>query len=363
MKNRIFYHYIARSFWAPFGFGLAVFCLLLLFGSLFDNLNFFMKSGAGVGVFLRYVFYQTPYFMVKMTPIAVLLAVLFSMGGMLASGEWKAGLAGGWKPFDMIKPLLACAVMAGAGQFLLQEAVAPGFYLRSEYLFEEKLRGREDWQRVVKKDVSFSAGEDVLVTAHVFDGRRKTMERVIVNVYKDGELSLELNAATAGWQPESSRWVFYDGVEIKYGAGGRPAMRRFRDYPSGIAVPPENLVLEKLVPEGISLLGLLKRLRRLGDVGAPATAERTLLWVKLSAPLASPAMALIGAAMVLLVRRSNRFFSFGLALGFGFFFWAVIIMAQEAGNAELVHPAAAGLAPALAFAAASVWGLRKARAI
>jgi len=40
------------------------------------------------------VLYQTPYFMVKIAPIATLLAVLFSLGGMMARGEWKAGLAG-----------------------------------------------------------------------------------------------------------------------------------------------------------------------------------------------------------------------------------------------------------------------------
>ena len=111
--NKIFYRYIARSFWAPFGFGLAVFCLLLIFGSLFDNLNFFMKSGAGPGLFARYILYQTPYFMVKMMPIATLLAVLSALGGMISRGEWKAGLAGGWRPFDMLKPLLACAALTG----------------------------------------------------------------------------------------------------------------------------------------------------------------------------------------------------------------------------------------------------------
>ena len=122
--NKIFYRYIARSFWGPFGFGLAVFCLMLLFGSLFDNLSPFLKSGAGAGVFFRYVIYQAPYFMVKMTPIATMMAVLFALGGMLSNGEWKAGLAGGWRPFDMIKPLLVCAVAAGAVQFVLQETVA-----------------------------------------------------------------------------------------------------------------------------------------------------------------------------------------------------------------------------------------------
>ncbi|MDD5208686.1 MAG: LptF/LptG family permease [Elusimicrobiales bacterium] len=361
--GKIFYRYIARSFWGPFGFGLGVFCLLLIFGSLFDKLNFFMKSGAGAGLFFRYILYQAPYFIVKMTPMATLLAVLFTLGGMMSKGEWKAGLAGGWRPFDMLKPLLACALLAGLGQLVLQETAAPDLYMRAEYLFEGKLRGRDDWQRLVRKDVSFSAGDEVFVTAHLFDGRHKTMERVIANIYKDGRLSLEINAASAGWRPDTGQWTFLDGVTIQYDGDQKPSVKRFESYQSAISVRPENLVLEKLVPDGVSTSQVFDRLRRLEAVGAPASAERTLLWVKLAAPLANPAMALIGAAMVLLARKNNRYFSFGLAVGLGFFFWAVVIMVQEAGNAELLPPYLAGLGPAALFALVSLWGLRRARAI
>lgn len=361
--DKIFYRYIARSFWAPFGLGLVVFCLLLIFGSLFDKLGFFMKSDAGSGVFARYILYQAPYFIVKMMPMASLLAVLFALGGMISRGEWKAGLAGGWMPFQMIKPLLACAALAGAGQLLLQETIAPGFYLRSEYLFEGKLRARNDWRQVVKRDVSFSAGEESFVTARLFDGQRRVMEGVILNVYKEGRLFIEVNARQAGWSDAARRWVFSDGVVIKFDGDAPPSIKRVASWESGVSVPPENLVLEKLVPDGVSSLGVLDRLRRLRLVGYPSTAERTLVWVKLAAPLANPVMALIGAAMVLLMRKNNRLLSFGLALGVGFFFWAVIIMAQEAGNAELIPAYAAGLSPCVVFAAASLWALRRARAI
>lgn len=357
----IFSRYIARGFWSPFFLGLTVFCLLLLFGSMFDKLNSFMKSGAGAGLFLRYIAYQAPYFAVKMTPLAVLLAMLFALGGMISGGEWKAGLAGGWRPFDMIKPLLACAVIAGAGQFLLQETAVPGAYMRAEYLFEGEMRGREDWKRVVKRDVTFSAGEEVLVTAHLFDGRRRLMERVLLCEFRGGRLSAEVNARSAAWRGDVNRWEFYDGVEIRYNGDEVPSVKHFTSWLSAVSVPPEDLLLEKLVPDGISSLALLRRIRRLDAVGAPSVQERTLLWVKLFAPFSSPAMALIGAAMVLLLGGSSRFFSFGLAVGTGFLFWAVIIMAQEAGNAELAPPVAAGLAPCAFFAAISLWGLKRAR--
>lgn len=362
MKS-VFFRYIARSFWAPFGFGLAVFCLLLLFGSLFDSLNFFIRSGAGAGVFLRYVFYQTPFFLVKIAPIATLLAVLFSIGGMMSRGEWKAGLAGGWRPFDMIKPLLLCSLLAGAGQYLLQETVAPDLYLRSTHLYEEKMRGREDWQRLVKKNVAFSSGAETFVTAALFDGRRKTMTGVVANTYRGGRLSLEVSAGSARWDPGEKRWIFSDGVVTGFSGDGSPLIKRFAEYPSAVTVPPEDLVLERLVPDGVSTRDVLRRLALLRTVGAPCSEESTLLWVKLAAPLANPAMALIGAAMVLLARKNNRYLSFGLSVGLGFFFWAVVIMVQEAGNSELLPPFAAGLAPAGLFALVSLWGLRRARAI
>ena len=361
--KKIFFRYIARSFWAPFGFGLAVFCLLLLFGSLFDSLNFFVRSGAGAGVFFRYVLYQTPYFMVKIAPIATLLAVLFSLGGMMARGEWKAGLAGGWRPFDMIKPLLACSLLVGAGQFLLQETAAPELFLRSTHLYEEKMRGREDWQRLVKKNVAFSSGGETFVTAAFFDGRRKTMAGLVANTYRGGRLWLEASAGGARWEPGEKRWVFSDAVVTSFSEDGSPLTKRVAEYPSAVTVPPEDLVLERLVPDGVSTLDVLRRLSLLRAVGAPSSEESTLLWVKLFAPLASPVMALIGAAMAMLMRGGNRLFSVGFAVGAGFLFWAMIIMGQEAGNAELLPPLAAGLAPAGLFALASLWGLRRARAI
>lgn len=361
--KKIFFRYIARSFWGPFGFGLAVFCLLLLFGTLFDKLGDFTSRGAGPGLFARYLFYQAPYFIVKMAPLATLLAVLSALGGMMSRGEWKAGLAGGWRPFDMLKPLLACALLAGAVQFLLQETAAPGFYMRSKSLLAEEVRGHDDWQNLLRSDVAFSAGEETFVTARTFNGHTGVMQGVIANIYRDGRLWRELNAATAHWQAGSRRWDFRDGVMLEYRAGDKPSFSRFASHLSGISADPKDLLLEKLVPDGISIAGLLRRLRLLEAAGSPSTEEHTLLWVKLAAPLANPAMALIGAAMVLLGRQGSRSMSFGASVALGFFFWAVIIMSQEAGNAGLIPPAAAGLAPAVVFGAASLWGLRRVRAI
>lgn len=379
--NKVFFKYIAGSFWGPFFLGLGVFVSLLLFGSLFDKISFFMKSTSGFDTFLKYLLYQLPYFIVKMMPMATLLAVLFALGGMISKGEWKAGMAGGWRPFEMALPLLVCSAAAAMLQLGVQETVAPPCFMRSEYIFEGKMRGRDDWKRLVRREVSFSAGPDVFVTAQVFDGGRETMERVLVNIYSGGRIAMEINARSAAWDRAAGEWVFKNGVMIKYlpptledsaprsvaseARGGsyrepRPAASEFASYSGPLRSPPGTLILERLVPEGVSMREIAGRIKRLKAIGAPVVAEQVQLYSKLAGPLANIVLAFTGLTLVLIVRM-NRVLSFGVALATGFFFWVFMTMGQYAGEAELVPPAAAGFGPALVFLAGSFLGLRKAR--
>ena len=335
---------------------------LLLFGSLFDKISFFMKSSSGFDTFLKYLIYQLPYFIVKMMPIATLLAVLFALGGMISRGEWKAGMAGGWKPFEMVMPLLACSAAAAMLQLGVQETVAPPFFMKSEYIFEGKMRSRDDWKRLVRREVSFSAGRDIFVTAQIFDGGRETMEQVLVNIYSDGRVSTEINARKAVWDRAAGVWIFENGVLIKYGpgAGAMPVTSAFTSYSGPLRSPPDTLILERLVPDGVNILDIVGRIRRLEAIGAPVVTEKVQVYSKLAGPLANIVLAVTGLTLVLLV-KVNRVLSFGIALATGFFFWVFMTMGQYAGEAEMVSPMVAGFGPALGFLIISFLGLRKAR--
>lgn len=369
---KIFQRYIAKGFWGPFLGSLAVFTALLLLGNIFGHLYVFTKGEVSIFVFLKYIICQAPYFMVKIMPISTLLAVLMALGKMVASGEWKAGMAGGWRPFDMIKPLLLCAAMAGLIQFAVQETIAPELYLESEHIFRRDIRGRDDWARLVVNNVSFSAGEGKFITCKVFDGRINTMHDVMLSEYSEGKIKYSLRAVTAVWAKDSEsagkdanadgHWEFRNAVETKYGNSPVPAVKRYKTKDVHVPVGPGDLILENLVPDGINLKGLNGRISKLKLVGAPSVTERTLMWCKLSAPFANLIMALIGAAMALMFTGNSRFYSYGLAIGIGFLFWASLVFSQEVGNAEIMSPAMAGISPIALFGLFSAWILKKARA-
>ena len=359
---KIFQSYIARHFLVPFVAALSVFTGLLLLGNVFGHLYVFTKGEVSVLVFIKYILCQAPYFMVKIMPIATLLAVLAALGEIIKSGEWKAGMAGGWRPLDMLMPLVLCAAAAGLLQFAVQETAAPSLYLESEHIFRRDIRGRDDWARLVVNNVSFSAGEGRFVTCRVFDGRVNTMQQVVLSAYSGMKLGYTLQAEKAVWNAEKRSWDFNNAVETIYGETAIPSVKKYKKRETEVSVGPENLILENLVPDGINLAGLLDRIKKLRLVGAPSVTERTLFWCKVSAPFANIIMALIGASIALLFTRGRKnSLSYGIAIGIGFVFWAALVFSQEIGNAELMSPFMSGISPLVVFGIFSVWTMRRAR--
>ncbi|MEW5905447.1 MAG: LptF/LptG family permease [Elusimicrobiota bacterium] len=360
--KKVFFRYVASLFWGPFAFGLGVFLALIMFGTAFDKLAVFSRNDAGAGLFLSYIALHSPYFAARVIPMATLMAALFALGDLMSRGEWKAGLAGGYRPAQMLAPLLACSLGAAAIHFAVQELLVPPSYMKAQELYYEDLRGSSDWRRLVQQDVSFSVGGGVFLTARVFDGGAGRMEKVSADFYRDGELVGEISAESAVWDPGRLRWVFKGASVTEYLPSG-PAVSSRAEHLSEISLPPGSMVIDKLVPEGVSMRGLLLRMNRLRFIGAPAAGEATVFWGKLAAPLANPVMALLGAAVVLLLGSHGKLFNLGIAIGSGFLLWAAMMFGQSAGQVEIVGPLTAAFGPLLVFLVLGIWGLRRARAL
>lgn len=360
--KKIFLRYIALSFWGPFFFGLGIFTALIFFGTLFDKLNIFTRSDSGLNLFAWYLLYQLPYYMAQVVPMATLLAVLFSLGEFIKTGEWKAGQAGGYRPLTMVIPLLLCSAVVSVFHFTLGEFVSPRLYMESRRIYHYELKGRDDWKKMVRKDVSFFAGEGVFFSAGTFDGRNGRMNKVVLDVYKDGELSFEIAAQNAYWDKGSKKWFFADGALTKYG-GARPLTKSFELYKSELSAPPKTLVFEELISDGTSIRKLLGRIDRLRLIGSKVITEKTLLYSKIAFPLSNFVMAMIGIMVIFLSNKANKMFSMGIAILLGFLLWAFMTISSSAGTAEILSPAWAGFGPLLVFFAIALFGMRKGKII
>lgn len=366
MTMKTFSRYIAAHFWGPFLFGLAVFAILVFLADSFENLNTFTKSQASTWIIIKYLVLRIPYWTMKIVPVATLLAVLFALGELINTGEWKAGLAGGYHPGKMVLPLILCSAIVAAGSFILQESLVSFLQSKAMRIYHRDIKGRSDWKDLKVGDVTLSAGKDRFISARIFDVKEGIMQRVVLDIHERKFLAFQIDALSARWDGPGTRWIFTNGVERRFtpsssspGDRGKVLERSFKTWHSDIKIPPRDLIMGAADMDDLTIREALSRIQRLKKIGASTLRERVAVQSKLAFPLSNIVMCILGIPFALGFRQSNRMFCFGLSLGIAFLFWWVMSISQTAGESGALAPAIAAWGPLAVFGAAGGYGLKK----
>ncbi len=79
--------YLLREFLQPLGFILASFVGLYIVAQLVDEMRGYVEHRPQLVFVVMYFVYRVPYYLVQVTPLAVLLASLLSLGGLARNNE------------------------------------------------------------------------------------------------------------------------------------------------------------------------------------------------------------------------------------------------------------------------------------
>ena len=358
---KILYRYCASKFWPPFFFGLSVFALLVFLGDLFDHINYIMRTEAPLGTVLHYFALAIPFWTLTVVPVAVLLAALFVLSEMIATGEWMAALASGFHPRQIYLPVVACAVLVAAVNFTLQETVSPRLHFTADTIFERDIKGKKNFDKPVRNNVIVKIGKNSFVSAQRLDLATGEMDRPMLSVIGGGKAVSQTDAVSAKWDPSINKWIFLNGLRREMPAKGTPDETRFETWTSPIDVAPLDMLAEKIYPEDLTIRDIIQRLSLLEKMGSPTHRELTYLHCKLAAPFNWTIICLLGIPFAVVVRKASKMLHFAAALVITFFFWWVISIAQSAGEAGLVAPVVAGWLPVLIFGLLAALGIRTAK--
>ncbi|MCY3868692.1 MAG: LptF/LptG family permease, partial [Gemmatimonadetes bacterium] len=102
---RILSRYVVVQFAMPFALSLLAFTIVFVVIDLVDRLSAFIDRDVGLGTILSYYFCYLPYIVVLVLPMAVLLAGLFCMGGLIQRGELLAMKSAGISLYQVVIPL------------------------------------------------------------------------------------------------------------------------------------------------------------------------------------------------------------------------------------------------------------------
>ncbi len=369
---RLLDRYLLRELLVPLGFCLVGFLMFFIIFDLFGSLDDFQAHKLhGLDV-AEYYAVKTPEFLVTVLPVALLLALLYTLTNLARHQELTAIRAAGIGLWRMCAPHLSVGFIASLGLFAMNELWVPDADDTAESILNRRReRTAPAVTTVDRGSVDFVNSLDGRIW-HMDAFDRKTGEMINPKVgwsLPDGSRR-ELLARRASWT--NGVWTFHEVIEHTYapitGAltwTNTPwlAVSGFTESPasirSGMKIA-DRLNRRRTRSADIPLVELLDYLR-LHPRLTPQ--DRAWLLTKLQGRLATPWTCLVVVLIALpfsaLTGRGSVFVGVAssLVICFGYFILLQVGLALGAGG--YLSPWVAAWSPNLLVSAIGLWLLRR----
>ena len=215
---RLLDRYLLREFLIPLGFCLGGFLILWVAFDLFGQLHWLQEQGLSVLEMGEYYVFKSPEFLILVLPVALLLAMLYTLTNHARYNEITAIRAAGVSLTRLCLPYLAVGVFSSALLFALDEYCVPRMTDIADRLFvrhgQQKFQGSQ--RRPVKNLVFYKmAGENE--KRHWFIGIYNQQTGEMIKPHLDWDLpdhsSRSIDAERGVYS--NGVWTFYQVQEFR----------------------------------------------------------------------------------------------------------------------------------------------------
>jgi LPS export ABC transporter permease LptG/LPS export ABC transporter permease LptF len=349
--------YIARTYLGKYGLVLTAFLALFVlveFMDLFDDIQ--QNRVKGIVVFHYYLF-RMPFLVHLLTPVAVLVTVLITFGVMARYNEITAMKAAGVSIYRVVLPALALSMVVSFLMFQAAEYVLPPTARVWTRDFNE-IKGRPRQAITIDQHRWVLGSDGRLYNFDYISQGDETAPPTLygLSVYDvdpaKWELRRRLYASRAVW-----KGVWYD-LEQLWHWTFLPTGARFEQV-SGMRIrdleKPSYFIQERRESDSLSFLELQKHIGGLEKLGLDVTQLRVELHRKVSYPVVSVIMTLIGVPFAFVVARKGALYGVALSILIAIVYWATLAIFEALGNNAVLPPILASWAPNLIFGTAGLY--------
>ena len=317
---------------------------LFLITDFFEKTRIFVREESSLDQALLYMLYKVPLIVQLMTPVAVLVAVLISVGRLSQLSEITGMRACGVSLFFIARPLLAAGLVISVLLFIAGETVVPWSTQRVEEIYHLDIRKKVEKGRFSRVNFWYRS-KNTFFNIGLYDSRNATLNGLsVLEFNEDFTLRRRIDALDATWsENQHIGWTMNKAIEITMEGNGRVNTSSFDKLPLVITETPADFYKMKKRAETLNYLDLGEYIAKLRSEGVPVTEYMVERAAKISFPLVTVITVLIAFPFALIPARSGTMtasFVAGIAIGFGYYI--VHAISTSLGTAELlpVLPAA-----------------------
>jgi lipopolysaccharide export system permease protein len=293
----------------------------------------------------HYVSLRMPQIIARFLPFSVLLGTILTLMQLNQNSEVISMKASGLSAHQVLAPLIVASLGVAAISFLFNDRIVSRATATLTQ-WEKVDYGDLPVDRGTRSNVWVRDGAN-LIRVDRIDGRGNSAVLNDITVYeRQGGRLLSILTAKQG-RFNGRQWRVDGAVRFTVASGQVKSLGTLH-VASGVR--PDQFTLATVDPESLSFDALREAIADLEAAGRPTKALEGALWHKLSSPLSSVLMPLLGAVAGFGVARSGRLFIravIGMALGFAYFVADNFALAM--GNLGAYPPFLAAWAPFLLF--------------
>jgi LPS export ABC transporter permease LptF/LPS export ABC transporter permease LptG len=344
--------YVLRDFFLNLALVLSAFLLLLLVFTVFELLGDIVRNQVSSVVVGEYLLTVSPYFLYNIAPLAILLAVLITLGLMQRSNEMTAIKATGISIYRVVTPVVAaCAVLAVA-LFLSDQLYLPYANKRQDAL-RNLIKGKPA-QTYLNPDRKWIFGQHSNIYYYqLFDSERNEFGRLSVFQFDPATFQLKqrIYAERARWEETVRQWVCTQGWERDFRG---PAIANFRTFAvatfAAVSEPPTYFKKEVKQSSEMNYQELRRYIHDLQQSGFEVVRLRVQLEKKFAFPLVALVMAVLAIPFALQAGRRSTVTGVAVAVGIALVYWTISGLFEAMGNISELPPFLAAWSPDLIFA-------------
>ena len=341
--------YLLREFGRAFALCLGAFVGLYLCVDFFERFPGFLSHEAPTRLIVLYFALKVPLIVTQMIPVAVLAAMLLSLGGLARKSELMAMRSCGISIWQIGGPLVATCLLIAIGSLAWSEYVVPGASMRAHYVDRVEIKNKNFRGHFNDAEIWYH-GQGTFTNIDRFDANRKEIYGVTRYEF-DPEFRLRriVEARVARWKDD--RWEASDVEEMRFGDDGSVDAAPLGASDLRLDETPDDFTAVHREAEDLSYRSLSREIEDLRRKGIDTTEARVDLWLKLAVPFISVVMALIAVPLASRHSRgSGMAASVGAALVVGFSYWVVLALTTSLGKGGVLP------APLAAWTANLIFG-------
>jgi len=346
--SRTLVFYLARLFVTRIlGVLIMLVLVLMILDLLGESGDILAPAGNGEAQLLHYVALRVPQLIARFLPYSVLLATIITLATLNQNSEVISMKAAGLSAHQVLAPLILTAMVVAVISFAFNERVVTRATATLE-AWKAVEYGPIPEASAVRNNVYLSDGPHILTAAMVTDGEDGIRMRQVTYYRRNSHDMIveQIRAPRATYG--AFGWRLVEAVRFDV-AGTRSEKLASVTVAPGIT--PEQVRISKVDADAQDIFELSRSITALEAAGRRTSELDAAWWHKLSGPLSSVLMPLLGAVAAFGLARSGQLLIravIGMALGFAYF--VVDNAALAMGNFGGYQPIVAAWAPFILFA-------------